>query len=228
MNYDKLFIERCEKDWKERRMNTFEKMFNKHFSTYFKKGYVEKGRKKEKLEFKDDKLVQGLNIIKKIIQDREIPNKKKMNELYESNLLDMFYVIIQSITQSFKPQIGKRFEDTFYDILDECGISYSKQIIIDDKGRICSNKIKGKKYHVVDALIPECKECINITKFDGLIISLKTTTRERYLQDKFLGKFYIITYDDILTTDDMYVVKLDTKQKNFTKFVKYCIKHYKT
>ncbi len=63
----------------------------------------------------------------------------------------------------------------------------------------------------------------NIEDYEGDIISVKTTLRERYLQDKFLSKFkksrlVIISLEEI-NDNDITSIKVDKDKHNFTKYI---------
>ena len=67
----------------------------------------------------------------------------------------------------------------------------------------------------------------NINQHKGYIISIKTTTRERVHQDKFLGKFVLITTDDFVTDDDNIMVITPKNDDNqLTIFIKKLLTEY--
>jgi hypothetical protein len=81
-------------------------------------------------------------------------------------------------------------------MLDENNISYKKQVTINKSGIIVGfNVKKGKCYHIIDFVIGENIE-IGQSIIDYIVISCKTTCRERWTQDDwsytFIPKLYIL------------------------------------
>jgi hypothetical protein len=113
-------------------------------------------------------------------------DEKYIDEIQEQ--LETLYNICQSVTQSLRSSAGKDFEKCIEHVLTKKKILYSKQVFISNEGIILKKKNK-KKGHVVDIMIPPPTYNTSIKEYDGDIISIKTTLRERILQDKFLTGF---------------------------------------
>lgn len=108
--------------------------------------------------------------------------KDNMNKLYA------LYPVMQSTTQSLRCKTGKTFESCFEQLLKERkfkkGIHYSREIFITEDDKRMYNKCpKGKKGHKVDFVFPAPKDGELVCNFKGYICSMKTTLRERWLQD---------------------------------------------
>ena len=122
---------------------------------------------------------------------------KYLSQLYSSGVFDTIYNICQSITQSMKCTAGRDFEDCFEKILIEegmqKGVHYSRQVYI-TTDMTFSFKIK-KDSHTMDFVVPTPLEGTKVVDFHGEIISCKTTLRERYLQDKYISKFTLLSLE---------------------------------
>ena len=120
-----------------------------------------------------------------------------LSQLYTSGTFDTIYNICQSITQSMRCKSGKDFESCLEKILIEEGfqkdIHYSTQVYI-TKGMTFSFK-KHKDSHTIDFVIPSPLEGMDVNNFKGEIISSKTTLRERWLQDKYIPNFTLISLE---------------------------------
>ena len=154
--------------------------------------------------------------------------------MVEENIgyFETMYNCSQSMTQSLKCCAGRDWEKSFQEILEIAGLkentNYAVQVYIDNDGVFKPKKDKGTNTgHKLDFVIPPPIFGTNIDQHKGYIISNKTTTRERVHQDKFLGKFVLITTEDFLTDDDNIMVitpKLNGNQ--LTKFIKKLSKEY--
>lgn len=83
------------------------------------------------------------------------------------------------------------------------------------------SKPKGKDIHKIDFMIPKPKFNTNIKDYKGDVISVKTSVRERYLQDEFLSNFknankIMISMEKI---ENLKYIKIDSKKKEFTKYI---------
>lgn len=112
-------------------------------------------------------------------------------DLSDECLLKM-YKACNSIAQSKRQRSGQAFEATVADAFDQKGISYLSQVCIID-GRIARKK---HGYHVYDFVLnaeygDSCQ--------DKIMISCKTSLRERYLQDQHVpcSKMVLITLDRV-------------------------------
>jgi DNA (cytosine-5)-methyltransferase 1 len=131
-----------------------------------------------------------------IVDLNKFSDIKYIKQIYDNGTLDSFYNIMQSVTQSLKSNTGKTFENIIEDIFKKCNIDYSSQVKLDDN-------------HTVDFIIHD------------IIISCKTTLRERYRQDKYINyldkykKFKIvhITMDD---KDEEDIVSVNKDTQNFS------------
>lgn len=132
------------------------------------------------------------------IKDAYSSTRAEGDELVMKNMIffETMYNTNQSITQSLRCKSGNNFEKCFEKILKMFNIPYSKQVCIDNDGNIdCGHG------HKVDFMIPPPRSSL-LSEYDGDIISLKTTMRERVLQDKYLGNFVLITLDGVKIKDD--------------------------
>lgn len=85
-----------------------------------------------------------------------------------------------SIFQSRKANAGKGFEDVIYNKHKELGIEIIDQAWVDKDGNIYKKNPKIISVHKVDGLIPTSSN--RTTTHDMYILSIKTTSRERYRQ----------------------------------------------
>jgi len=142
------------------------------------------------------------------------------------------YNCSQSITQSLKCCAGKAWEDSFEETLEMAGFKkgthFASQVNIDNNGFFQKKKKKGTNTgHKLDFVIPVPKFGTNITDHSGYIISNKTTTRERVHQDKFLGKFVLVTTQDFQTDDtNITVITPKNNDNQFTRFMMKLLTEY--
>ena len=148
----------------------------------------------------------------------------KMKPLLESfglnnvtdEMMDKIYFASKSITNTLRVNVGRQFEDAIESILRNNNIDYSKQVRIDSNGMV-TKKAKSTT-HIVDFVIPSVK--INESINDKIIVSCKTTVRERILQDNG-----IVCKDKIAVTMDKKLTEqaiknkyqLNTTGKNYNK-----------
>jgi hypothetical protein len=85
-----------------------------------------------------------------------------------------------SMFQSRKANAGSGFERSIYDCLEKLGIEVIPQALVDKDGNIYSKKPKSISVDKVDGLIPTSDN--RKTIHDMYVLSMKTTSRERYTQ----------------------------------------------
>jgi hypothetical protein len=114
-----------------------------------------------------------------IFQNYNIPIENEtivalMNELYDVNT---------SIHQSLQSKGGTYFENIISDKLNNNGIPFREQVVIDDNGIIKAfNTTRNKCFHKVDFVVGENIE-IGRSIEEFMVLSCKTTCRERWKQD---------------------------------------------
>jgi EcoRII C terminal len=86
-----------------------------------------------------------------------------------------------SIFQSRKATAGASFESSIYSSHAKCKIEVIKQAYVDSEGNVYIKKPKRKDLHKVDALIPTTENRESLE--DMYVLSMKTTSRERWRQD---------------------------------------------
>lgn len=148
------------------------------------------------------------------------------NKAVEENLvtLETMYNLSMSTSQSFRSNVGRELENSIEDVFRANGlqktIHYATQVNVDLETGKFSNRVKGKNMHRIDFVIPNPMIGTNVSDFTGIVISVKTTTRERIYQDKFLGKFVLITLEDFTTSDpDITVVTIKPHSNQLTEFM---------
>jgi hypothetical protein len=145
-----------------------------------------------------------------------------LESLYDAGILDSIYKTNQSITQSFRSQAGRNFENLIYESFDQLKISYSKQVAINNDGIVTK---KNNSIHILDLVHPAIKIGESISSPQFKLISIKTSLRERSLQDKYLftyGKLIdLITLEDRSNHKDtnFNVISLCPKQENLRRFL---------
>jgi hypothetical protein len=146
------------------------------------------------------------------------------DRLYDT--LEWFYRVGFSTHQSFVSASGKTFEDCNEICFKKHGLEldthYAKQVYLSNDGIFKKKKDKGTNTgHTIDFMIPPPIWGSKKEDFKGIFISCKTTPRERVHQDKFLGKFTLITLDDYNTTDlNINVIIIKNGEGNLTSFIK--------
>jgi len=203
MNYDKFIINYREMIYTNYRRNIFIKMFLKHKNNKCNCAQLHK-----------------YCILKEIINFNNFNDSEYLGKLYDSHILDSLYNIMQSITQSLRTNTGKTFENiielTFNLNNMKNKIHYGKQICIYNN-TLYDHKIKNGNY--VDFIIPYPSNFpIHVDEFNGIIISCKTTLRERYLQDKYLNDkvIYITLQNTNIPKNTIYI---DSKNLIYTKWL---------
>ena len=148
-----------------------------------------------------------------IIDLNRFGDKEYLKSLYKSGVLDSIYNVMQSVTQSLKSNTGTFFENIIDKILSDNKLSYSKQFKLEDG-------------HTIDFAIPSIKHGENISDYTGVVLSLKTSLRERHLQDKYLKCDVVTITLDKPKIKKNNVIYVDTEEKNFTNwFNRINIKH---
>lgn len=132
--------------------------------------------------------------------------------LYDQAKLEKLYSINKSITQSLRSTTGKDFECIIEYFLKKYSISYRKQVQILPDGSICHQK--NKRGHKVDFVIPSPKDKDSIENY--IMLSCKTSLRERYLQDSVYKHCFILTYDTKSILPN--VIPISKDNMTFTKF----------
>lgn len=204
MNFDKEVLELREKMY--HRNDCIKKMCIKHF------------RKKCNC-IKNNKNCNCVGIIDFDKFDYE----KYIDDIIDKGQFDAMFNICLSVTNSLKCSAGKNFEKCIEKIFIDNGIKYEDQIFIDNKGFFRKNK-RNRKGHTIDFVIPKPKYNTNIKTFKGDIITVKTTLRERYMQDKFLSiynksRLVLISLEKIDYEPNILSIKIDKNKKEFTKYI---------
>lgn len=133
-----------------------------------------------------------INKLKTILGDNTSLSNKQILELFNKSV---------SISQSNKCSSGKKFESEIEKILDNERIPYQKQVSIDNNGVIIGTgtNVDGVA-HVLDIVVGDGIFIgANITEF--IVISCKTSVRERWNQDEWTKTYppklyYLSTVSD--------------------------------
>jgi len=99
-----------------------------------------------------------------------------------------FYKKAVSVHQSCVSNNGKALENFCEKILRDNDIPFSSQVVINHKGVIilnCKKNVK-KLHHVLDIVVGDVKDGDSIQNY--VVISCKTTCRERWTQDEQWSK----------------------------------------
>jgi hypothetical protein len=141
-----------------------------------------------------------------------------LSELYDNGDLDEVYNINKSITQSLRAKTGKKFEKLVADLFTKLGVSFQEQVLITSDGIVSPSDSKSVG-HRVDFVIP--KPTPNSSVENYIIISCKTTLRERFRQDTTYPRLVVITVDSNIPRDDQGInfIIVSEKEKNLTKWV---------
>jgi len=221
--YDRIILEK--RSEKYQRIKTIQKMVKKHA--------LEMCNCKKTGKYCSYEYNELYPILYKV-KDAYLRSDTEGNTFVEENIsfFETVYNCSQSITQSLKCSAGRDWENSFQETLEIAGlkenIHYSTQVYINNKGIFKKKKDKGANTgHKLDFVIPCPIFDTNINQHKGYIISIKTTTRERVHQDKFLGKFVLITTDDFVTDDDNIMVITPKNDDNqLTIFIKKLLTEY--
>lgn len=128
-------------------------------------------------------------------------NMEYLITLYENGTLDTLYNMCQSTTQSLRSTTGSCFENIIEEILVKNNIKYQSQVQVDDK-------------HIVDFIVK------TPNSDNDIILSCKSSLRERYLQTEYLKdkyEIFTITMDKTLRKN---CITVDSGKKTFTKWFK--------
>jgi hypothetical protein len=137
--------------------------------------------------YEKPKMVQYINTIsqdldwKLFAQTMELPAEERasrLSELYDNGILPCLRAAVLSQIQSSKTHSGKGLETKLQTALDKLGIAYGYQVPVKDN-KILARRNKG--CHVLDFVIPKPVAGESLETY--VIISSKTTLRERFLQD---------------------------------------------
>lgn len=145
---------------------------------------------------------------------REFDSKIDFNNIedcYNSGVLEHIYTINKSITQSFRSKAGRNFELVIRELFDLFNIEYSYQVTLRN------NRAVHRGGHKVDFVVPP----LNVGDILGerLIISCKTTLRERFMQDLVYPNLLIITLDSKKVPFPIRIVRVDPALKSFTNLI---------
>lgn len=106
-----------------------------------------------------------------------------VSNLSNASLVGLFNQCV-SLRQKYTQKNGKTLEDIIENILQSNSISYAKQVSIDKAGCIVNDKAnKNGCQHIVDFVIGDVRDAKSIT--DYVVLSCKTTCRERWTQDNW-------------------------------------------
>lgn len=119
------------------------------------------------------------------ILPREIISEEDANNVYK---------MCVGINQKYRAQKGKLLEKCIEDVLKENNIPYLSQVTVDPAGVIHALRGKCKGIHIHDFIV---NASFGDTIDDKIIISCKTSLRERWRQDANVkcAKMYMITMD---------------------------------
>lgn len=145
---------------------------------------------------------------------KTMKNNKILDELTKSfsnlnlNSDQLINIYDQSVSifQKSKMSNGKMLECFIENLLGEKNLKFEKQVIVDTNGYITNlnHKKGGKKpqsFHIIDILINDQIKVGDHIK-DMIIVSCKTTCRERWEQDEWIKQFNPKKYILVTTSDD--------------------------
>lgn len=157
---------------------------------------------------------------KKGLKDTQVLNISLINlqERLEDGTLQRLYEINKSITQSYRMCAGKAFEQCIERIFNEHGISFSKQVLVDSNGIVCLKKSKNVKMHYLDFVIPEIQVGQSVYDSRYRVVSVKTSVRERYLQDVSYPNLVLISLEQV-TRNGVESIKVCDKEMQLTSFI---------
>jgi hypothetical protein len=141
--------------------------------------------------------------------------------------IEAMYSFFQSVTQSLKSTAGKDFESCLSIILLGEKIKFDSQVFISTDGKMYKIKPKNKNGHKIDFIVPPPPHYpFSLDKYKGTIVSCKTTTRERVLQDLYLGDFTLITLDKF-SHKNVTVIQIKENGTELTEWIKNIKMKYK-
>lgn len=154
-----------------------------------------------------------------------IESPEKGDTLVKENwgFFQTMYNLGLSVKNSNSSQTGNVFEKGIEQCFVNAGLHrgthYATQVCTDHSGHICESKKKGDR---MDFLIPAPQKddygtllSEFVSKRDGIIVSAKTTTRERVKQDKHYGKFTLITLDKKFEADDPNITLVRVQENGY-------------
>lgn len=125
-----------------------------------------------------------------------LPTLRKMlpRENINEEIAMSIYKTCIGINQSQRTKKGKMLEKCIEDVLKENQIPYLSQVVVDTSGVIHALRGKRKGVHVHDFVI---NASFGDTIQDKIILSCKTSIRERWRQDANIdcAKMFMITLD---------------------------------
>lgn len=152
------------------------------------------------------------------IRIKDIGNEEYLQEMYEAGILETFYNVMVSITNSLRCRAGIEFEGAVEQILQDAGIPFQKQIGISMDGYF--RKRTKETLHYVDLVIPHASLDTPLHEFKGELVSIKTTVRERWMQDKFLNvPITLISLEKCPTDEQMNSIHVHADDQGFTKWI---------
>ncbi len=158
--------------------------------------------------------IKEMNLSKELSMIQEL---KQIVPLNDMELLQLYHTSI-SIHQRKNQNNGNFLENEILSTeLDKHNIPYQKQVTIDESGIIVGLNEKRKKcFHIVDFVIGENIIGKSITEY--IVISCKTTCRERWTQDDwsytFSPKLYLL-----LTVSDDYPLSSRFRESETRKII---------
>ncbi len=148
-------------------------------------------------------------VLQQIKNDKELAQHTIINELKtcHSQLPDDVYLELYkkaiSLHQRKMVKRGNFLENIVTNMLNEKNIPHKQQVSINQDGIITEldNKRKTKCYHIIDIVVGNDIE-IGCNIMDYIIISCKTTCRERWNQDNWTNTLQPIKYVLITCSSD--------------------------
>lgn len=140
-------------------------------------------------------LLNSLNSISQTLQKKQNDNfeyiqtslKTHFPDIDENKLLEIYKVSI-SLRQANVQKSGSHLENTICEHLKKNEISYRTQVTIDKNGVIIGFHMKKTCSHIIDIVIGDNIEIGKSVK-DFIVVSCKTTCRERWTQDEWTLSF---------------------------------------
>lgn len=133
----------------------------------------------------NNKIVKRIENKKKDVETNLVTELKKITELDDTTLLQIYHRSI-SIHQATKQRSGSLLEESVLNILTSNYIPYQQQVVIDEKGFITNNR--KDCYYIVDIVVGySIQPGDHISQY--IVLSCKTTCRERWKQDEWTLQF---------------------------------------
>jgi hypothetical protein len=129
--------------------------------------------------------------------DKNISELKLIEPSLSDDILKRIYIASVSIHQRKMQSNGHHFEMLISEILAQNCIKFKQQVTINSDGIIIGFNKKEKCHHIVDFVIFDIEESIiNSHISNYIVLSTKTTCRERWTQDSWTTtlkpKLYIL------------------------------------